>query len=33
MRGEVESFTPKVNAETRDARLSGWKQAVTSVIG
>jgi glycerol kinase len=33
MRGDVESFTPKMNAKTRDARLSGWKQAVTSVIG
>ena len=28
MRGEVESFTPKMNGETRDMRLSGWQQAV-----
>jgi glycerol kinase len=32
MRGKVESFTPKMDAETRDTRLSGWADAVRRVI-
>jgi glycerol kinase len=32
MRGTLESFTPHMDAKTRDARLSGWANAVKSVI-
>ncbi len=33
MRGPVERFEPAMEAEVRDARLSGWKTAVQAVLG
>ncbi len=33
MRGKLESFTPKMDDQTRQTRLSGWKHAVEVVIG
>ena len=32
MIGEVERFEPSIPADTRDARLAGWKKAVESVV-
>jgi glycerol kinase len=33
MRGEVETFEPKITADRRETRLAGWQKAVTDVIG
>jgi len=33
MRGAVERFTPAMAAEVREARLTGWRAAVESVVG
>jgi glycerol kinase len=32
MRGSIETFEPAMQAESRDARLQGWKTAVRSVL-
>jgi glycerol kinase len=32
MRGAVESFTPAMDAATREARLAGWRKAVAGVL-
>lgn len=32
MRGEIEHFRPSMNAETREARLSGWHNALRQVL-
>ncbi|MGN6620533.1 MAG: FGGY-family carbohydrate kinase, partial [Sphingomonas sp.] len=33
MRGSVETFAPRIDIETRNARLAGWSKAVAAVIG
>ena len=33
MRGSVETFAPRIDIETRNARLVGWSKAVAAVIG
>ena len=33
MRGSVETFAPRIDAEARNARLAGWSKAVAAVIG
>jgi glycerol kinase len=32
MRGSVERFTPRMEADIRDARLQGWQKAVAAVL-
>lgn len=33
MRGEIERFTPAIDADRRDTRLAGWKRAVERTLG
>jgi glycerol kinase len=32
MRGAVESFTPSMGTEAREARLGGWRDALETVL-
>jgi glycerol kinase len=32
MRGKLETFEPAMDAETRDARLVGWRRALAGVL-